>query len=45
MKFSIFILLFLVYALVGMIVFFVVRMMRRETRCQAARLPAASPQP
>jgi len=43
MKFSSFILLFLVYGLVAVIAFFVARMVRRETRFHAAQLPAASP--
>jgi len=43
MKYSIFILLFLVYALVGVIAFFVIRTMRRETSSRAADLAAASP--
>jgi hypothetical protein len=37
MKYSIFILLFLIYSLVGVIGFFVARMMRRESQREAAK--------
>ena len=45
MRYSIFLLLFFVYALLGVIAFFVVRMMRRETRVvETAAINSPSPE-
>jgi hypothetical protein len=44
MRYSIFILLFFIYALLGLIAFYVIRMMRRETRLLEAGGPISPPE-